>query len=168
MAMTPITPTEQALLDLNAKLRGELAALKRSKAETDDTKDPKPTPLPEDTSSDDDADEWEPDPGKPGRVRRKKVNTTADDDTDQDRGEAPKPSGASRAFALAVVNSVRRAHGQSPLTRLQDESVLPGGVVPTDPEEFAKCVANAARKARGKPPLEPNEFISLRELRGGR
>jgi hypothetical protein len=169
--MAKFTPTEQALLDLNTKLRAENAALKR-KAETDeggDTKDPKQKDLPgyDDTSSSDDDDM---EIGEDGKLRPKKRKPVAgDDETPNDTRDEPNKSNA-KIFALMVVNSGLKARGLKPLKALaQDETVLPAdGRVPTDPESFAKCCINAARKARGQPPLPPNEFVSIRQLRGGR
>jgi hypothetical protein len=174
--MIPISATEQAQIDINAKLRLEIATLKR-RLETDEgggTKEPKPKTLPgvEDTSSSDDedarADEFEPDPDHPGSFRLKKKPADQDQDQDQDQDEeAPTPSAASIAgakiFALRVCNAARKAHGQKPLSRLHDESVLPAdGRVPTDPQQFARCVCNASRKAHSEPPISDSEWASLR------
>jgi hypothetical protein len=169
--MTQFSPTETALLDLNTKLRSRIAELER-KSETDegdDTKSPKPKDVKDykDTSDDD----FEPDPDLPGKVRPKKKPVAADDE-DQDE-EAPKPSAASiagaKVFALAVVNAGARARGLAPLKRLsQDEQIVSAGTVPATPEAFARATIDCARKARGLPPLKPGEFISIRELRGGR
>jgi hypothetical protein len=175
MATTPFTVTEQALSDMNTSLRRRIAELEGRKAETDEggpTKEPKPTPLPgyTDTSSGDDDMEIDEKTGEL-RPKKKKAKAPNDDDAPNDDRDAPDkaiPADA-KAFALMICNSGLRARGRPPLSRLaQDEEILPGGVVPLDPEEFAKCVINSARKARAQSPLAPGEFISLRELRGGR
>jgi hypothetical protein len=179
--MSQFTSTEQGLIDINVKLRGELAALKR-RAESDeggDTRFPKPRKLPGQIDEDDDQNR-EIDPAT-GKIRRKKKAAAdeaaaGDDEIPNDTSDAPNTSGAlntilvnAKIFALAVVNAGRARRGTAPLTRLvQDETVLPGGAVPRDPEQFARAVINAARKARAQSPLAPGEFISIRTLRGGR
>jgi hypothetical protein len=171
MAMDPITPTEQALLDMNTKLRKRITELER-RAETDEgdgTKSPKPTPLPgyTDTSSGDDDMEIDEKTGDL-RPKKKKAKAPNDDDAPNDDRDAPDkaiPADA-KAFALMICNCGLRARGRPPLTRLaQDETVLPVDGV-ADPEQFAKAVINSGRKARAQSPLAPGEFVSLRELRG--
>jgi hypothetical protein len=171
MTLLSPTPTETALLDINTKLRGELAALKR-RAETDEGNDepaPKDKKNYKDTTGSGGDDDMEI--GPDGKLRPKKKKVAADDPNDE--RDAPVPSGAwneipvsAKVFALAICNAGLKARGMKPLGRLvQDSTVLPAdGVAPHDPEAFAKCCVDAARKARGQPPLEPNEFIS----RGGR
>jgi predicted component of type VI protein secretion system len=169
--LTEFTPTERALLDINEKLRTEIAALKRKAADDEsenDTKAPKPGDAgDDDTSTDDDAEIDEN-----GKLRPKKKKPKASDDTiPQDEEDEPNANAwnklPSRAKALCIINAGLAARGQKPLGRLaQDQEILPGGVVPTDPEQFARAVVNAARKARAQSPLKPGEFISIKEMRG--
>jgi hypothetical protein len=169
--MNTISPAEQFQIDINAKLRARIAELER-RLETDEPgkskPDPKEAPKPGKSPGDDDdtpEDEFEEDlPDHPGSFRKKKP-VADDDETDQDAPTPPAASiASSRIFALSVINAARKSHGQKPLARLQDESVLPAdGRVPRDPQAFARCVANAARKARGEPPISDAEWTSLRE-----
>jgi hypothetical protein len=175
MPTAPITESERFLRVIHeretAKLRARIDELERqAKAETDEPGDePAPkTPDIVDASGDDDM-VLDPETGK---LRPKKKNAkAADDDAPNDDRDAPDkaiPTDA-KAFALMIVNSGLRARGRKPISRLaQDEEILPGGVVPTDPEQFARAVINAGRKARAQSPLAPGEFISIKELRGGR
>jgi hypothetical protein len=171
--MTPITSTEQCLLDMNTKLRARIAALEH-RAETDENSD---EPKPEDKKDylDTTEDSVEIDP-KTGKVKKKKAKVVEPDDESQDEvlddNEPPAPFPSPRptdakAFALAICNSGRKARGLKPLTCLaQDEQIVSDRTVPTTAEAFARSVIDCGRKARGQAPLEPNEFVTLRELRG--
>jgi hypothetical protein len=111
---------------------------------------------------------------KTGKLRpKKKKPVAADDEIPQDEEDAPNASAAipvnAKAFALLVVNSGLKARGLKPLGRLsQDEQIVSAGTVPTTSEAFAKAVIACGRKARGLEPIPDSEWISVRQLRGGR